>query len=209
MTSVDEKEECYGDYMENSLGHLIPKSTVSDIDKLRDQTVRKIIDDVFKMSLSLKCFKKHIREEIETFTDISASKYGKTWSGKKGNFTLTSFDGMYRIVVAIDENIFFDERLQVARDIIGECIMKWGQGSRDEIMVLVNDAFQVDKAGKINTNRVLGLRRLDIDDPDWKKAMQAITDSVQVTGSKQYIRFYEKNGETGKYIQIPLDVSSI
>jgi hypothetical protein len=72
--------------------------------------------------------------------------------------------------------------------------------------MLVNDAFQVDKAGKINTARVLGLRRLEIHDPDWQKAMQAITESLQVTGTKQYLRFYERDAN-GEYQQIPLNVA--
>ena len=73
---------------------------------------------------------------------------------------------------------------------------------------MVTDAFQVDKSGKINTARVLGLRCLEIHDPDWQKAMQAITESIQISGSKQYLRFYERD-EQGKYHQIPLDVAAL
>ncbi|MDR3249404.1 MAG: DUF3164 family protein, partial [Treponema sp.] len=126
----------------------------------------------------------------------------------KGNITLSTYDGQYRLVVAVDDNLVFDERLQVARDLIGDCIKKWSNGSRDEIRILVQDAFQVDKTGRINTARVLGLRRLNINDPDWQKAMAAITDSIQVSGSKQYLRFYERK-EQGAYVQIPLDVAAL
>jgi hypothetical protein len=73
---------------------------------------------------------------------------------------------------------------------------------------LSQDIFQVDKTGKVSTSRVLGLRRLDIHDPDWQKAMTAITESVQIFGSKQYLCFYERN-EHGEYIQIPLDVAAL
>ena len=66
----------------------------------------------------------------------------------------------------------------------------------------------MDKAGKISTARVLGLRRLEIQDADWQKAMTAITESIQVSGSKQYLRFYERDGN-GEYRQIPLDVAAL
>ena len=82
------------------------------------------------------------------------------------------------------------------------------QAARKEIKLLVNDAFQVDKAGKISTARVLGLRRLDIHDSDWKKAMEAITESIQVTGTKQYLRVYERDAK-GEYQMIPLDVAAL
>jgi hypothetical protein len=108
----------------------------------------------------------------------------------------------------MNDQLIFDERLQIARQIISDCLDKWSDGARPEIRMLVNDAFQVDKAGKINAARVLGLRRLDIRDSDWQKAMKAITESIQVSGSKQYLRFYERN-EQGEYVQIPLDVAAL
>ena len=104
--------------------------------------------------------------------------------------------------MAMNDSITFDERLQIARGIIGDCLNRWSDGARPEIRLLVNDAFQVDKTGKVSTARVLGLRRLEISDPDWQKAMQAITESIQIAGSKQYLRFYVRD-ENGECRQIP------
>jgi hypothetical protein len=195
-------------YMTDSQGRQVPVELVREIDKLRDQTVRKIADEAMKMKDVLADFKRRIRDDIYTFVELSASQYGRNWGGKKGNITLSTYDGRYRLIVAVDDTIVFDERLQVARQIIGECLDKWSDGARPEIRMLVNDAFQVDKAGKINTARVLGLRRLEIHDPDWQEAMKAITESIQVSGSKQYLRIYERN-EQGEYIQVPLDVAAL
>jgi hypothetical protein len=130
------------------------------------------------------------------------------WGGRKGNITLTTYDGQYKLIVAMNDNITFDERLQVARELIGKCLEKWSAGSRPEIKILVNDAFQVDKTGKISTARVLGLRRLDIQDANWKKAMEAITESLQIVGTKQYLRIYERD-EKGEYQMVPLDVAAL
>jgi hypothetical protein len=64
----------------------------------------------------------------------------------------------------------------------------------------------VDKTGRVNTKRVLGLRRLDIQDARWKKAMDAIGESLQTVGSKAYIRIYRRQAD-GSYKQMSLDVS--
>jgi hypothetical protein len=194
--------------MTDSQGRQVPAELEKEIDKLRDQTVRRIADEAMKMKAVLGDFKKRIRDDIYAFVGLSAEQYGKVWGGKKGNITLATYDGKYRLVVAMSDNITFDERLQIARELIGDCIRKWSDGSRDEIRILVQDAFQVDKAGKVSAARVLGLRRLDIHDPDWQKAMAAITESIQVSGSKQYLRFYERNGQ-GEYIQVPLDIAAL
>jgi hypothetical protein len=56
---------------------------------------------------------------------------------------------------------------------------------------------------------VLGLRRLDIKDARWLKAMAAISEAVQVVGSKSYIRVYERIGDTDQYRAIPLDIAAV
>jgi hypothetical protein len=193
-------------YMQDSQGRFIPVELISDIDKLRDQTVRRIAEESLKMKKVLEQFKKQIREDIYAFAELSANQYGKNWGGKKGNITINTYDGKYRLVVSVEHGIVFNELIQLARQIIVSCLERWSTNARPEIKVLVNDAFRVDSAGKINVARILGLRRLEIDDPDWKKAMAAISDSMQVSGSKEYLRFYERN-EQGKYVQIPLDLS--
>lgn len=195
-------------YMTDSQGRQVPEDMVSDLDKLRDQTVKGIAGKALAMRDTLAGFKRELRDDLVSFLALSAESYGKTYGGKKGNVSLMSYDGRYKILLAINESIVFDERLQVAKQIIDECITRWSEGSRSEIRALVQDAFYVDKAGNINTARILGLRRLDIHDPEWQKAMQAITDSIQVAGSKEYLRIYERTNE-GEYRQVPLDVAAL
>ncbi|MDR3019879.1 MAG: DUF3164 family protein [Treponema sp.] len=195
-------------FMTNSQGHQVPVDMVKEIDKQRDQTVRKVAARAIEMKKLLVDFKEEVRDDIYKFVEMSAGEYGVKWGGKKGNITLTTYDGQYRLVISMNDNITFDERLQVARELIGKCIEKWSDGARSEIRVLVNDAFQVDKAGNISTARVLGLRRLDIQDKEWKKAMTAITESVQITGTKQYLRIYGRDA-SGEYQMIPLDVAAL
>ena len=110
-------------------------------------------------------------ETISSFVELSAEQYGVKSRGKKGNMQFLSYDGEYKVLVSVNENIVFDERLQIAKDLIDDCINDWSQDSRSEIRALIQDAFYVGKSGQINRNRILGLRRLDIQDERWQKAM--------------------------------------
>jgi len=202
------KSESAERFMTDSMGRQVPEEMVKDIDKRRDETVRRIAAEAEKMKGVLVEFKNKIRDDINAFVELSAKQYGTKLGGKKGNITLMTYDGQYKLLIAMNDNITFDERLQIAKELIGKCLEKWSAGARQEIRLLVNDAFQVDKQGKISTSRVLGLRRLDIQDKDWQKAMTAITDSVQVTGTKQYLRIYERDAN-GEYQMIPLDVAAL
>lgn len=196
-------------YMQDAQGRLVPDGMVKDIDKLRDQTVQAIVAAARLVNESLRVFKVGAFADIAAFVETSAEQYDVKLGGDKGNVTLYSFDGRYKVIRQVQENLKFDERLKAAKALIDECITAWSAGSRDEIKVLVNDAFKVDKEGDVNTNRVLGLRRLNIADEKWQRAMQAIGDSVSVVGSRSYVRVYERVGDTDQYRAIPLDVAAV
>ena len=140
---------------------------------------------------------------------MSASEYDVNLGGKKGNVRLASYDGKTVIQRSFSDNICFDERLQVAKQLIDNCIHRWSETSNDNIKALVEHAFQTDKQGNINMARILGLRRIEIDDSEWQKAMEAIADSITVTGSKSYIRLYQRIGESEQLAPISLDVASV
>lgn len=196
-------------YRQDSRGALVPESKIKPIDLARDQLVQEIVGKAKAVNQQISTFKADTFGDVQAFVEMSAEQYGAKIGGLKGNVQLVSFDGRYKVLRAIADSLTFDERLQAAKCLIDECIHDWSEGANDNIRVLVNDAFQVDKEGNINTGRVLGLRRLHIVDEKWKKAMDAISEAVQVTGSKSYIRVYERIGETDQWKPIALDVASV
>ncbi|WP_043969703.1 MULTISPECIES: DUF3164 family protein [unclassified Acinetobacter] len=196
-------------YWENTQGALVPEANVKEIDKLRDQTVRKLFEKVNEIHELLKACKIQSFEDVAQFCAISSDQYGVTVGGNKGNVTLMSYDGRLKIQRNIAQNINFDERLQAAKELIDECLEEWTEGSRDEIKVIINNAFNVDKKGEISTTKVLGLKKIEINHPKWKQAMQAISDSINIIGSKAYIRFYKRDDATGGYLPLSLDIASI
>jgi hypothetical protein len=192
--------------MEDSRGALMPVEKVREIDKLRDDLVRGIVAGAISTHQVVSRFKTSAMADIEAFVDLSGERFGVKRGGGKGNVTLTSYNGRYRVVRAIDEYIVFDERLQIAKELIDDCIRRWSEGSSTEIQALINDAFQVDKQGKVNVRGILRLRRLDIEDETWRQAMIAIAESLQTVGSKAYLRVYERDAR-GEYQQISLDTA--
>lgn len=194
-------------YRKNANGDLVLLENIKAIDLIRDELVLGIAERAQIKSGELADFRNQVFDEIEAFVQDSAARFKAKMGGQKGNLTLFSFDGQFKVQVANQDNLTFDERLQVAKTLIDKCIKKWSDGADANLLALVNDAFQVDKAGNVSIRRVLGLRQLDIQDKDWKKAMDAISESIQVVGSKRYVRVYER-AEAGDYRPISLDVAS-
>ena len=196
-------------YLQDAQGRLVPESLVKPIDKARDHLVQELINKAVAVRNALVEFKTHTFADIAAFVELSLEQYDTKLGGKKGNVTLFSFDGKYKVQFAVSENIQFDERLQAAKALIDECIIEWNQGASPQIQIMVQDAFKTDSEGNLSHGRILGLRRLDIKDERWQRAMLAIGESVQVVGSKQYVRFYERRAETDQYDAIALDMAAL
>ena len=196
-------------YWQDAQGHLVPETRIKDIDKLRHQLVADLCRRAKFESLRLAQFKRAAMEEVAAFVSMSLDHYQVATGGTKGNVTLISFDGKHKIERQVADTMAFGEQLLAAKTLIDECVVTWSEGSSENIKALVMHAFQTDKAGKINTARVLGLRRLDIKDEKWSRAMQAISDSMHAASSKPYIRFYELDERTQEFRPISLNVASI
>jgi|GEM_PF-3567854 len=143
-------------FVKDARGRLVPQSMVKPVDQLRDQTVQALVDHAKRLQAQLTEFKTRAFADIAAFVDASHEQYGVKAGGSKGNITLITFDGRFKVVRQIAEHIQFDERLQAAKELIDECIREWTQGSSDEIKALINEAFQVDKEGNVNPRAPIG-----------------------------------------------------
>lgn len=188
-------------YMENAQGHLVPIAQVKPIDKSRDEFVKEKVAKIREMQQELMA-------DTAAFVQLSAERYGAKIGGEKGNVTLETYDRKLRLVRQVSETLAFDEGLMAAKALIDECLSDWCEQAPGELRAVVEQAFRVNKEGRINTNAVLALRKLDISDERWMNAMQAIGDSLTVADTKPYIRVYERD-EFGKYHAIPLDMAAL
>ncbi|AFR52159.1 DUF3164 family protein [Pseudomonas phage JD18] len=196
-------------YRMDAKGRLVPEKMIKPIDLERDHLVQEIVAKGKALSKALLDFKLATFGDIEAFITLSAEQYQAKVGGKKGNVSLVSLDGRYKVIRAMADNIAFDERLQAAKALIDECLHEWTEGARAEVITLINDAFRVDQAGNIRTGSVLALRRLQIEDERWQRAMQAIGEAVQVVSTKAYVRIQERVGDTDQYRSIPLDIAGV
>lgn len=193
MTTIDLTQ-----YKTDAKGNLIPLANIKELDLARDDLVHEIFAAVQPAVDALDSAKQRAIADVRAFVELSAEKYGVKPS-KKGNITLTSFDGKLRVNVAMKDVMMFDERLAAAKALIDECLTEWTQDSRSELRVIVQQAFDVDKDGHISTAKVLSLRSLKIEDAKWQRAMQALSDSLHTLATREYVRLYRRDEHTGEW----------
>lgn len=112
-----------------------------------------------------------------------------------------------KIQVQVSDLITFGPELQVAKQLIDECLTEWSADSRPEIQSIVTRAFNTEKEGQVNRADVFMLLKLEIEDTRWKTAMEAIRDAIRVTGSKEYVRFYKRDSLEADWQAITIDLA--
>lgn len=196
-------------FMKNAQGHLVPEAQVREQDKLRDQVVTDLAMQAIHIHEALSAFKRKALADIADTIQIAADKWEVDLGGKKGNISLTSYNGEFKVQRVYAERITFTEELEAAKELFGRCLDRWTEKADTNIRALIDRAFRPNKSGQIRTAELLGLLRLEIDDAEWKTAVEALQASINVSGSTVYVRVYKRIPDTDKYQLIPLDLASV
>lgn len=197
----------------NAQGHLVPLSQISELDQMKNGVALELCAEALKVQAIIADFKRRALAEMMASKELIFEKYGAKIGGAKGGFSIKSFDGSTVAELSIADRVGFGPELEAAKALIDECIESWAeQGDLDpRFRTLVEHAFQVNKAGRIDTQRVLGLRKLPMKDrdgqidPKWETAMTAVSDALFVDKTATYLRFYHRNEATNKREQISLN----
>src|SRR3546814_5491270 len=116
--------------MADAKANLVPVEAIKPADLLMDETVRKITGFARDLSAQIARFKGHTFEDVNGLQALIAQEYGVTVGGRKGNITLTSFDGCEKVQVQVADLIEFGPELQAAKALVDECLSEWSADSR-------------------------------------------------------------------------------
>ena len=195
------------EYLPDAKGNLVPVELIKPEHLLEDETVRKIMGFAEALSAQVGRFKAHTFEDLGDLEALLEQEYQATKGGAKGNKTFMSHDGLMKVLVQVSDHIDFGPQLQIAKELVDECLNEWSAEARPEIRAIVTRAFNTDKAGQINRAEIFMLLRLEIEDERWGRAMQAIRDAMRVVGSKTYVRCYRRDRLDAEWRAVTIDLA--
>lgn len=196
-------------YMKDAQGRLVPRENVKPQYLLEDELVRSLHEKAAVIREDMAAFKRSGFNDVAALQDLLNEKYQAKVGGPKGNITLSTYDGSLRVSVCMGESISFGPELQVAKSLLDELFQQWTDGANADLKIIVMEAFDVGKEGKISTTKVLGLRRYNVSDPTWKRAMDAIADSIRVDSTKSYLRLHVRETPDKAWEILPLDLAKV
>lgn len=194
-------------YMKNRAGHLVPVANISEIETFRHDFVVEMVERAKGLNATLAYFKASVMEGMADLTKLSAANHGVKLGGEKGNITLTSFDGQYKVVLAMAGVPQVDERIQVVKAMLNNCLTRFSDGGSKEIKALMESAFKTNNAGMISIYRLRWLRAAKIEDDEWKDGIRLLDELLLPVLSKAYVRVYELKND--KYELIALDLGGV
>jgi hypothetical protein len=195
----------------NKRGAKIHIDLIREDEKLKDSLVEELVKKALEVQECMREFKKEAIGDIDSYYELLLEKYklDAKERSKKGNLTLENFSGTRKITISVNEKIDFDEKLNIAKEKLDVFIKEVTEGVPDSVKQLIDGAFEVDKKGKVNAKKILEMKKLNVEHPLWREAMDIIDEAVQVVGSKSYIRFYYRESSNKPYKNIPLDMANI
>ncbi|MBQ4851368.1 DUF3164 family protein [Pseudoalteromonas sp. MMG012] len=197
-------------YMKDGKGNLVAIVNIKQTDLIKDEFVKKAIALAEKQQAELTNFKRMQMEEADNFIELLAQDYDVNLGGKKGNVNLRTFDNTLAVKIQNQERIELGPELQLAKELIDQCIAEWTKDGNENIKAIVNKVFSTDKQGTLNPQRILSLRKLEISDESgkWLQAMDIIAESVTTIDSCRFIRFYKQDTQ-GNDVAISLDIAKL
>ena len=195
-------------YIADARGRLVPESLVRPEDALEDQAVRRILAYGLDLADQIARFRAHTFSDLAALMDVIAGKYGRARGGRRGNCTFTSYDGRLKVTVQVQDRLAFGPELHVAKELIDDCVSDWTSQSGAEVRTLVQHAFETDREGLVNRVAIFRLLRIEIDDERWRRAQDAIRDSIRTIGSKTYVRLYARPAPEQGWRPVPIDIAA-
>lgn len=194
-------------YMTDAKGALVPVELVKPVDALMDDMVRKVIGFALPLNAQIGRFKQHTLDDVADLMAVLFQEYGTKIGGEKGNVTLTSYDGLLKVALQVQERLTFGPELQAAKANVDAYLTDLVEDSGPELRGIVHHAFRTDQAGLVNRAELFRLLRYEIADERWQAAMKAIKDSIRVEGTKEHVRFYQRPNAQAKWTPITIDVA--
>lgn len=192
----------------NGKGQWTPLDTIKPLDLLEHETVDHIFGHAVDLSAQVTRFRKHTLDDIGNLLALMDQEYGAAPGGEKGNMTFVSFDQLRKITVKIAQLFEFGPQLQSAKLLVDECLREWGETAPRQLQAVMQHAFAVDSAGRVNRSGLLQLLRLRVEDERWERAMKAVVDAMRPMGTKEYINFYRRDDRKARWEHVSIDMAA-
>lgn len=176
-------------------------------ENLRDEAISNMVSSAQQLNKQLEGFKKGSFDMIETLYKMLQEHSDRHANGK-GNVTLDTADGQFRVVYKRSDNTRFDERAtQAEAHIVDFLTSEYPEGSNTSKLIR---SLLERKKGALDKNLVLKLigMKNDFKNEHWQKGIDLLQESIVPDNTKFYAEYYNRS-EQGEWTPVILNFAKL
>ncbi|MBO6572105.1 MAG: DUF3164 family protein [Balneola sp.] len=174
----------------------------------RDRVVESIFREIELMQQFMQHKKEDILSRIDEYKQICEEEYNASFSDT-GAITLTNYSANKQIEIKINNLVKYNEVALLAEFTLKSCIRRWSEGASDELIKIVDYAFELDAQGALSRSKLASLRSIEIDDENWHNGLDMLKEAEYAAGSRQYIMVRERKNPDEKFQSKSLNFSTV
>lgn len=177
----------------------------------REGLVNSLSAEAYKIAVFMISLKSEATKRLNEFK-LKMLEYGDLRRGEKNKGSFELKTEQWKVVFAHQIIKKFDERAYTAEKHISEFLKsflkKKDKATHDMVSALLK---RDEESGQFDIDMINRLYTMEdrFDDPNWKKGIQLFKESYAPYSTAQYIRFYQKNEDTGSWDLLNLDFAKI
>ena len=190
----------------------VAKQMREDYRDMVDDAIESMMPKLKVVSKDLENYKRKVFEEFSTILFLKAEMF-KMEKGEdldNQSHTFTNSKGTMRIVLG---HYVTDNYLDTVDEGITKVQMYIQSLANDEksqaLVGMVMKLLSKDAKGTLKASRIIQLRKMAEDSgaPEFIEGVKIIEESYQPIKSRTFLKAYEKNADTGAWVQIPLGMT--
>lgn len=190
----------------------VAKQMREDYREMVDDAIESMMPKLKVVSKDLENYKRRVFEEFSTILFLKAEMF-KMEKGEdldNQSHTFTNSKGTMRIVLGhyVTDNYLDTVDEGIAK--VQSYISSLASDKKSKALVdMVMRLLAKDAKGTLKASRIIQLRKMAEDSgaPEFIEGVKIIEESYQPIKSRTFLKAYEKNADTGAWVQIPLGMT--
>jgi hypothetical protein len=192
--------------VKDSQGRLCPITMFSDVQLARNLLVTEGIAEAKRRATEQNNYHQDLMASITEFFRISAEEHKAKGLGTEDGVSMVSIDGLQRIKVVKAKSATANEKLMIAKTMLEKLVEERGANIEPFFKTLALSAFETSSTGQMRLDKVMELKNLRCDYPEWLEIKAALDQAIEYVFKKRYVVFYERESVKKSWVQIPLNL---
>jgi len=192
--------------IKDAQGRLCPVTMFSDVQLARNILIAQNVTEAKRRAAEQSEYHHELIASIGEFFRISAEEHKAKGLGDEDGVSMVSIDGLQRIKLVKAKSATANEKLMIAKAMLEKLVEERGANVEPFFKALALSAFETSSTGQMRLDKVMELKNLRCDYPEWLEIKAALDQAIEYVFKKRYVVFYERESVKDSWVQIPLNL---